>query len=260
MTIIDSHCHLDIAAFDDDRAEVLQRAIAAGVDRLINPGIDLASSQRAHHLAKAHPQVYCAVGFHPYDAPDLDTAALNTLQDLAHHPKTVAIGEIGLDYYRAIAPKDEQHRAFERQLALADALDLPVIIHQREAAADTMHILRDWAQGGHPGLVLHAFSGDVAMVEEAVELGFYMGLGGPVTFKNAADLRDIARHIPLDRLLLETDAPYLSPHPHRGQRNEPARLPLVAQKLADLFEIDEAGLIAHTTRNTETLFRLPPSE
>ncbi len=258
MNLIDSHCHIDFAQFDEDRDAVLARAANAGVQRLINPSTDLSSSRRAVALTKQFPNVYAAIGFHPYDAPAVNRDTLAQLQILAESPRVVAIGEIGLDFYRNRAPKSEQYRALEAQLTLAAALDLPVIFHQREAAADTMTILKQWAaQGDCPGLVLHAFSGDVAMVEEATSLDFFMGIGGPITFKNARALPDIVTHIPLNRLLVETDAPFLSPHPFRGKRNEPARIVLVVEKLAQLFNLNIDVLAAQLTQNTQTLFRLP---
>ncbi len=261
VRLIDSHCHIDFNAFDTDRDQVLARAAKAGVKQLINPGTDMESSRRAVELANRYANVYAAVGVHPYDAPQIDDDSLAELKELSADPRVVAIGEIGLDYYRDRAPRSEQIRAFEAQLSLAKSLNLPVIIHQREAAADTMAILRQWAgTGEHPGLVLHAFSGDETMVVEATSLGFFMGIGGPITFKNAKNIPDIVAKIPLERLLVETDAPFLSPHPFRGKRNEPARVALVAQKLAQLFNLDIDELAEQVSRNTETLFHLPPAD
>ena len=257
INIIDSHCHLDFEQFEADRDRVLQAANEVGVKAFINPSTDMDSSHRVLALAQKTANIYAAVGFHPYDAPALTPTALAEVKHLAQQPKVVAIGEIGLDYYRDITPKKDQIRAFERQLTLAKDLDLPVIIHQRSAAEDTLSILRQWAaSGNHPGLVLHAFSGDRAMVDEALSLGFYMGIGGPITFKNTKGLPDVVAYIPLDRLLLETDAPFLSPHPYRGKRNEPARLSLIAEKLAQIFAVDCATLTSHTTQNTKKLFKL----
>ncbi len=255
MNLIDSHCHLDLAQFDEDRDEVLNRARQAGVNRFINPATDLPSSRRAVALATRYRAVFAAIGFHPYDALLADDAALAELTALAQHPKVVAIGEIGLDFYRDRAPKSAQFAAFERQLQLATSLKLPVIIHQRDAAADTMDILRAWVSGGNAtGAVLHAFSGDVAMAEEAVSLGFYLGIGGPVTFKNARFLPDVVTHMPPENLLVETDSPFLSPHPFRGKRNEPARVVLVAQKMANLLTTGAELLAQQLTENTERLF------
>ena len=255
MNLIDSHCHLDLAQFDEDRDAVLSRARQAGVNRFINPATDLPSSRRAVALATRHRAVFAAIGFHPYDAPLVDDRALAELTALAQNPKVVAIGEIGLDYYRDRAPKSAQFAAFERQLQLAQSLQLPVIIHQRDAADDTMDILRAWAASGEStGAVLHAFSGDVAMAEEAVSLGFYLGIGGPLTFKNARHLPAVVTHVPVENLLVETDAPFLSPHPFRGKRNEPARMVLVAHKMSELLAIDVAALAQKLTENTERLF------
>lgn len=257
MALIDSHCHLDLIQFDEDRDAVIERARQAGVNRFINPATDLPSSRRAVALASQYEPVFAAIGFHPYDATLVDDDTLATLTTLAQHPKVVAIGEIGLDFYRDRAPKTAQFAAFERQLQLAQSLQLPVIIHQRDAAADTMDILRAWVAGGSAtGAVLHAFSGDVAMAEEAVSLGFYLGIGGPLTFKNARHLPDVVTHVPPKNLLVETDAPFLSPHPFRGKRNEPARVVLVALKMAELLAIDVTTLARQLTKNTEKLFAL----
>jgi TatD DNase family protein len=256
--LIDSHCHLDFPQFDADRDEVLARSAAAGVTALVNPGADLESSRRAVALAERYTAIYAAVGVHPHDAATLDGPALVELRQLAAHPKVVAIGEIGLDYYRDLSPRDRQRAAFEAQLALAAELDLPVIVHQREAAADVLAALRAWAGGGHPGCVLHAFGGEEATADEAVAQGFYLGIGGPLTYQNARRLPEIVPHLPLERLLLETDAPYLPPHPYRGQRNEPAYLALVAHRLAELRGLPLETLTSQVTENTGRAFRLKP--
>lgn len=256
--LIDSHCHLNFDAFDEDRGEVLARAAAAGLVAIINPGTNMEDSRQIVAMAAEIPQLYAAVGLHPNEAGQFDDATLAELRELARQEKVAAIGEIGLDYYWDEAPRPVQRRVFERQLALAKELDKPVIIHQRESAADTMAVLRQWGAGGsHPGLVLHSFSGDMAMAEEALELGFFIGLTGPVTFKNARDLPDIVAATPPERLLVETDAPFLSPHPYRGRRNEPARVKLVAQRVAELHGTSLAEMSRQLTRNTVSLFRLP---
>lgn len=258
MEFVDTHCHIDFDRFDSDREAVLAQAAQAGVKRIINPGINVQNSRQVVQLAQRHPNIFAGVGIHPNDAGDVAEDALIQLAELAKDPKVVAVGEIGLDYYWDRAPKAEQRRVFEQQLSLAKTLDLPVIVHQREAGPDTMAILRQWAvDGTHPGGTLHAFSGDAAMVEEAASLGLHMSVGGPVTFKNAKGYPDVVRRIPLDRLLMETDAPFLSPHPYRGKRNEPARVALIAQTLADIFNVDIESLAKQTTANAETLFRLP---
>ncbi len=258
MMLIDSHCHLNFNMFDEDRHEVLARAKDAGVVAFINPGTTLADSRHIVAMADDIPNLYAAIGIHPNDAAGFDEDTLAQLRRLAQHPKVVAIGEIGLDYYWDEAPRPVQQRVFEQQLALAKALDKPVIIHQRDSAADTMAILRQWGVGqAHPGLVLHSFSGDQAMADEAIDLGFYIGISGPVTFKNARDLPGIVANLPKNRLLVETDAPFLSPHPFRGKRNEPARVRLVAEKVAELQQTAFAEMSRQLTKNTEVLFNLP---
>lgn len=256
--LIDSHCHLNFKIFDEDRLEVVARAKAAGVSGFINPGTDLADSRQVVALAEQIPALYAAVGFHPNAAAACDEAALDQLHELAGSPRVVAIGEIGLDYYWDEAPRPTQQQVFEKQLALARALAKPVIIHQRDSAADTMAVLRRWAAAGdHPGLVLHSFSGDRAMAEEAIELGFYIGISGPVTFKNARDLPEIVATLPADRLLVETDAPFLTPHPFRGKRNEPAHVKLVAERIAQLQQRSFEAMSRQLTENTVRLFKLP---
>jgi TatD DNase family protein len=257
--LIDSHCHLNFNAFDEDRAEVLARAREAGIVAIINPGTNLEDSRQVMALAEEMPGVvYAAVGVHPNAAGQLDQAGLAQLRELALHPRVVAIGEIGLDYYWDEAPRPVQRRVLEQQLALAREVDKPVIIHQRDAAADIMTILRQWAlEAGQPGLVLHSFSGNQAMAEEAVDLGFYIGLSGPVTFKNARALPDIVAALPPGRLLVETDAPFLSPHPFRGKRNEPARVKLIAGRVAELQGRSPDEMSRWLTENTAALFRLP---
>jgi TatD DNase family protein len=255
--LIDSHCHLNFDAFDEDRSEVLARARETGIVALINPGITLADSRQVAALAGQVPELYAAIGVHPNDAGQFDHEVLAGLKELAGQPKVVAIGEIGLDYYWDEAPWPVQRRVLERQLALAREVDKPVIIHQRDSAADLMAVLREWAAGGpQPGLVLHSFSGDRAMAEEALSLGFYLGISGPVTFKNARNLQEIVAAAPADRLLVETDAPFLSPHPFRGKRNEPARVRLVAERVAELQGLPVEVMSRRLVENTVTLFRL----
>ncbi|MEX1020612.1 MAG: TatD family hydrolase [Litorilinea sp.] len=259
--LVDSHCHLDVTQFDADRAAVLARAQAAGVGLIVNPGIDLQHSRQAVALAQAQPAVYAAVGIHPNSADSWTEAVGETLAHLAHDPasKVVAYGEIGLDYYWDKVPKATQHQAFEAQLELAAGLGLPVIIHNREADADVAAILASWvnsaafrasplAQRPYAG-VMHAFGGDAAMAETAYGWNFVLSLGGPVTFKNARRLHALAPLLRLDRLMLETDAPYLTPHPHRGQRNEPAYVELVCTQLAAL--LDTSYATSYTTSYTQ---------
>jgi len=198
---------------------------------------------------------------HPHDAKKLDCAALAELRELAQRPKVVAIGEIGLDYYRDLSPRPIQRKAFQAQLAWAAKLGKPVVIHDRDAHSKVMEILSDWAQGmadsnlaGRLG-VLHTFSGDLAMAEEAIDLGFYISISGPVTYKNARELAEIVRELPLERILVETDCPFLTPHPHRGKRNEPAYVRLVAERIAFLKGMEAEELAQATTANAKRLFR-----
>lgn len=230
---------------------MLERARQAGVELIIVPGVDLPSSRQAVALAQQHAEVVAAVGVHPHDAKTLDAATLNELRELARQPRVIAIGEIGLDYYRDLSPRDVQRRAFEAQLELAAELGLPVIVHDRDAHADILAILHSTAG------VLHSFSGDVAMAERVLELGFYLGISGPVTYPNAARLRAVVEAAPLERLLIETDAPYLAPQAHRGQRNEPAYVRYVAEAIAVIKSRTVEQVIEQTTRNAYCVFRIP---
>lgn len=259
--LIDTHAHLDFPHFDADREAVLERAEAAGVTAILNVGADLESSRRAVALAEKHDRIYAAVGVHPHDAQKLDGAALAELRALARHPKVVAIGEIGLDFYRDLSPRDVQRRAFQAQLAWAARLGKPVIIHDREAHDEVLAILADWVAEDpeHRCGVFHCFSGDLAMARQVVALGFYLGVDGPVTYHNARKLPEIVTWLPLDRLLVETDCPYLTPHPHRGRRNEPAYVRLVAERIAELREMPVEKLAEATTTNARRLFGLIPN-
>ena len=257
MFLTDTHTHLDFPHFDGDREQVIGQALAAGVGAIVDIGTDLASSQAAVALAEAYPQIYAAVGVHPHDAKTLTEETLEELGVLALHPKVVAIGEIGLDFFRDLSPRDKQRQAFQQQLALASEVGKPVIIHDRDAHSEVMAILRRWIEGGHqPAGVLHCFSGDLAMAQEAIELGFYISIAGPVTFKNARRLRELVRQLPLEKLLVETDCPYLTPHPHRGKRNEPAYVKLVAQEVARIKEMSLEEIARITSNNAQALFAL----
>lgn len=263
-TLVDSHCHLDLEQFDADRAAVLERAQAQGVRMIVNPGIDLVHSQQAIALADLHPQVYAAVGIHPNSSADFSEQTLTKLSALAEHPKVVAIGEIGLDYHWETVSRPIQAQAFRAQLDLAAELGLPVIIHNREASTDLAQILDAWTASARTRNsplakrpfwgVLHAFSGDAALAQAAYSWNFAIGLGGPVTFKNAHDLHNLAPQLCLDHLLLETDAPWLTPHPFRGKRNEPAYVALVAARLAELLAVPVEEIAARTTAVARSLF------
>ena len=260
--LIDTHAHLDSPKFDADRIAVVERAQAAGVKIIINAGADLESSRQAVALAGQYPEVYAGVGVHPHDAKTLDGEVLAALRELARQPKVVAVGEIGLDFYRNLSPQDAQRRAFQAQLAWAARLGKPVIVHDREAHAEVLKALTIWAAGlarsslaGRVG-VLHSFSGDLLMAKRAIDLGFYISISGPVTYQNAQRLAEIVQALPLDRLLIETDCPYLPPHPHRGKRNEPAYVQLVAEKVAEIKDLPLDEVAAATTANAKRLFEL----
>ena len=254
IQFIDTHLHLHLAQFDADREQALARARAARVTRLVEVGYDLESSRAAVALAEADPAIYAVVGIQPHYAADAGADWLAEIGRLAGHPKVVAIGEIGLDYHHDRAPHAAQERLFREQLALARDLDLPVVIHSREAQADTVRILRDAARG-QPG-VMHSFSGDWAYAEACLEVGFQLSFSGPVTFAKAIDLHEVARRAPLDRILTETDSPYLAPHPLRGKRNEPANVRLIAERLAVLRELDLAELARAVWENACAIFRV----
>jgi TatD DNase family protein len=250
---IDTHCHLNFHQFDEDRDAVVQRAWEAGVKMIINPAVDLATSRQAIELAERYAGVYAQVGVHPNDSGNFDANTVAELAELARHPKVVAIGEIGLDYYWERVPHAQQQVAFEAQLEMAARLDLPVVLHCRDAHADLRDVLRKWvprAQKRRTGAailgVLHAYSGDLEMAEEAFGWNMVLSFGGPLTFRNAKALHALLGQLPLDRLMLETDAPYLTPHPYRGKRNEPAYIPLIAQGLAEIKRLDVA-LVAEAT-------------
>jgi TatD DNase family protein len=255
---IDSHCHIDGAEYDADREEVVARARDAGVTTMLNIGTGDPHSgafERAVELAEKHSEIYAAVGVHPHDAKLFDDAAEQRLLNLVRQSKRViAWGEIGLDYHYDHSPRDVQREVFKRQLRLARAQNLPVVIHSREADDDTIAILREELANYQCGGVLHCFGGSLAMAQEAIELGFFISFAGNLTFKKAEDLREVARQLPLGRLLIETDCPYLTPVPFRGKRNEPARVVETARCLASLHnkELGEIGRI--TSENFGKLF------
>jgi TatD DNase family protein len=269
LSLIDSHCHLDIDHFAADRTDVIARARAAGVQSIVIPGIEVENCRHALALANSHEGIYAAVGIHPNSSGDFDAATERELRELARHPKVVAFGEIGLDYYWEKVPPSQQRVAFERQLDLAATLGLPVIIHSRDANEDVAALLAAWVQSAPFAAsplaqrpfagVLHAFSGDVALAEAAYVWNFVLSLGGPVTFTNAKRLHALVPQLRRDRLMLETDAPYLTPHPHRGKRNEPAYVALVCEKLAALYNIPAAQMAAESTALAQQFFGLTPA-
>lgn len=259
----DTHCHLDFNAFDEDRDAVLDRARRAGVQRILNPGIDLRSSRAAIGLSDKYEEVFVACGVHPNDALTWDDYTLDELRQLVSHPKVIAIGEIGLDYYRDRAPNDLQKHILMEQLMLADEVNLPVVLHSRQAMHDILKLLADWHAelvrknsmlADHPG-ILHSYSGDLREARTAIDMNFFIGVTGPVTYQNADALRQTLSNVPLSSLLIETDAPFLTPHPHRGKRNESAYVRHTALKLAEIHHIPAESLAEITTENSKKIFK-----
>ncbi len=254
MPLVDTHCHLTSERFDEDREEVLARSLDV-LDWLVVVGEDIANAEAA--TAFTRPGVYAAVGIHPYHARDLEDSAEARLRALAVEPYVVALGEMGLDYYNEFAPRDAQAAAFERQLALAAELDLPVIIHNREADADSHACIARYIDR-LPGCIMHCFGSDAAFAARCVELGCHISFAGNVTFKKAEPLREAARVVPLDRLLVETDAPYLAPAPLRGKRCEPHFVQHTAACIAEVKGVAPETLCERTTANARALFRVKP--
>jgi TatD DNase family protein len=254
--LIDTHCHVQMRQFTADRERVIASAFSGGVGRLIVPGTDVETSKAALDVAKQYAgRIFAGVGVHPHDASTLTPQALIELRALAQQPAVVAIGEIGLDYYRDLSPRDIQRDALVAQLGLARELDLPVIVHNRESHDDMIALLR--AHGTGVRGVFHCFIGDRAMANDALNLGFYLSFAGPLTYPRNEELRDVAAWAPSDRILVETDSPYLSPQPLRGKRNEPQHVALVAHTLAQTRGVTDEEIADLTTRNASNLFRLP---
>jgi TatD DNase family protein len=254
--LIDSHAHLDMKDYDGDLSRVMDQARAAGLSHVITIGIDPESSRKARAIAHEYAYVYFTVGIHPHDAKAFDATAIDVLSQIAVDPKAVAWGEIGLDFYRLHSPKDDQLRLFQQQLERAYDLNLPVIIHDRDAHEDILNLLTKMGKGKGKG-VIHCFSGDLALAKAFMDLGYYISIPGTVTYKNAAFIKDVASGIPLERMLVETDCPFLAPVPKRGKRNEPAYVAYTAQEVARLRKIGLEEVARVTTENAKFLFNLP---
>lgn len=257
--LIDTHCHISDSEFDADRDAVIERAIAADVQKMIVIGTGLESSQRALALAEKHPFLWATVGLHPHDAKDLDDALLETLSQMADHPKVVGMGEMGFDLFYNHSRFETQRHAFIAQIRLAKEKQLPLVIHTRDAWAETFDLFDQEGIQEHAenvGVVLHCFTGDKEIAQRGVAYGCYLSFSGILTFKKASDLQDAAANIDISKVLVETDAPYLAPQGKRGKRNEPAYVSLVAQKLAELRGMPFEPLCKITTQNAERLFRL----
>lgn len=251
--LFDTHVHLNIEQFDEDREAVIARAKAAGVEKMVVVGFDHQTIKKAIELAETYSYIYAAVGWHPVDAIDFTDDDLRWLEELAGHEKVVALGEMGLDYYWDKSPKDVQKNVFRKQIALAKKVKLPIIIHNREATDDVIQLLQE-EQAEEVGGIMHCFAGEVKHVQPCLDMNFYISLGGPVTFKNAKAPKEVAKVVPHDRLIVETDCPFLAPHPHRGKRNEPMYVRLVAEEIASLRETTIEEVERTTTENAERLF------
>ncbi|RLE36941.1 hydrolase TatD [Candidatus Acetothermia bacterium] len=252
LELIDTHAHLDSSNYDHDRAAVIARAHAARIG-VITVGVDVPSSEAAVRLAARHRSIWAGVGIHPHEAKSFSTAVAERLRAFATAEKVVAIGEIGLDYYRDLSPRATQRKVFSEQIELANELELPVIVHNRESSTDMLGILRKHRPRRG---VIHSFLGDLALAQKFMELGLYLGIGGPLTFPKNEVLREAVKGIPLDRILVETDCPYLTPVPHRGKRNEPVYVEYVVEALARIKGIPREQVAAATTANAYRVFGL----
>ena len=254
--LIDTHTHINAEQFNEDVEATIERARAAGVSPMLVVGFDNPTITRAIELAETYEDIYAIVGWHPVDAVDCTDADLKRIETLMAHPKVMALGEIGLDYHWDKSEKNVQQRVFRQQIAIAKRTNMPIVIHNREATADVLDILEE-EHAEEVGGVFHSYSMSVELLERCLRLNFYISLGGPVTFKNAKVPKAVAQQVPLDRLLVETDCPYLTPTPFRGKRNEPAYVTYVAEEIASLRDMSYDALAEATTANAKRLFRLP---
>lgn len=251
--IFDTHTHLDNKAFDEDREEVITRAVEQGVTRMVNIGFNRETIPTTMELAEKYPFIYAAVGWHPTDAITMEKGDMEWIAELTKHEKVVAIGEIGLDYYWDTSPKDVQQHVFRQQIGLARELKMPIIIHNRDAHEDVVRILKE-EKAKEVGGIMHSFSGSWETAKMCMDMGFYISFGGPITFKNAKQPKEVLKQVPMDRLLVETDSPYLTPHPYRGKRNESSYVRLVAEEAAALKEVEFEDFCRITTDNGITCF------
>jgi len=253
--LFDSHAHLDSIKFDGDRDIVIKRAHESGVSLIMNPGADYESSVNAVELSEKYDFIYAAVGVHPHDAKSLDDMMLGLIKAMARKKKVKAIGEIGLDYHYDFSPRDVQKYWFRKQLQLAKELKMPVIIHDREANQDVMDILKE-ENAFETGVLLHCYSGSAELARQYIKLGAYLSIAGPVTFKNARKLVEVVETVPLDRLMIETDSPYLTPHPYRGKRNESTYVKYVCEKIAEIKGVGYEEVANQTMKNAKKYFNI----
>ncbi len=253
---IDTHVHLNAEQYNEDLQDVIARALEAGVNQMVVIGFDQKTIKRAIELAEEYDFIYAVVGWHPVDAIDCTDEDLQWIEELASHPKVVAIGETGLDYHWDKSPKEIQQQVFRKQIQLAQRVNLPLVIHNRDATEDVVKILQE-EHAEKTGGVMHCFGGSVETAKTCIDMNFMISLGGPVTFKNAKKPKEVAMEIPLEWLMIETDAPYLAPHPHRGKRNEPGLVPLVAEEIARLKGVSIEEVAQATTENAKRFYKLP---
>ncbi|WHY61908.1 TatD family hydrolase [Cytobacillus firmus] len=249
----DTHAHLNAEQYNEDLQEVIDRALSEGVSNIVVVGFDRPTIEKAMELTEQYEFIYACVGWHPVDAIDMTEEDLLWIEELSSHPKVVALGEMGLDYYWDKSPKDIQKEVFRKQIRLAKKVKLPIVIHNRDATSDIVEILKEEG-AGEVGGIMHCFSGSPEIAQECVDMNFYISLGGPVTFKNAKKPKEVADVIPLEKLLIETDCPYLTPHPHRGKRNEPSYVKLVAEQIAEIKGLSTEEVAQATTENAKKLF------
>lgn len=254
--LTDTHTHLNARQFDEDREEVIERALENGVSRIINIGFNRETIPTSIELTEKYDFIYSAVGWHPQDAIHMKADDLDWIEELCAKDKVVAIGEIGLDYYWDTSPKDVQHRVFREQIRLARRLGMPIAIHNRDAHHDVVQLLRE-EKAEDVGGVMHCYSGSWETAKMCLDMNFYISFGGPVTFKNAKQPKEVLAQVPMERLLIETDAPYLTPHPYRGKRNETSYVRLVAEAAAEIKGVSFEEIAAVTSENAARLFRLP---
>lgn len=253
--LIDSHAHLDDERFDPDRENIISSLKENGISLVVNPGSDLSSSIKSVRLSEEYENIYAAVGVHPHEAKAMSEETIEALRSLSAREKVVAIGEIGLDYFYDNSPRDIQKKWFLEQIRLAKEADLPIIVHSRDASQDAFDIINQEKDNRLRG-VLHCYSGSEEMAREYIKLGFYISFGGPVTFKNSKVSKKVAQDIPLDKMLIETDSPYLTPEPNRGKRNEPSYVKYVARTIAEIRGISFEELAEKTAENAKNLFKI----
>lgn len=253
--LIDSHAHLEMTEFKKDLEAVIQRAKESGVEYIFTVGTEKKDWKRAVEIADSHPSIYAILGVHPHNAKEIDDQTYSTLKELCRNGKVKAYGEIGLDFFRNLSPRDIQLKRFREQIGLAKELDLPIVVHDREAHRETLEILK-LEKAEESGGIIHCFSGDYEMAKACLDMGFYISIPGSITFKNAEGFREIVERIPLESLLVETDAPFLTPEPFRGKRNEPSYVRYTAQKVAEIKKVSLEKVAEITTENALRVYRL----